>query len=320
MAVILALKLAKICCDLIAVCSFPALWRTANIILIPKGSSPSQFPLDYRPISVISIISKVYEKLISQWLYKFVDSIKVLPNTQFGFRKGFGTTDALLLLTHDLQSSLDKRAESRIVSLDFSSAFDLVNHQGLLYKLKSMGVGEPVFNIFKDFLTNRQQRVSVEGNFSKFKPVVSGIPQGSVLGPLLFILYTVDMWNNLENKIIPYADDTSLYADDTTLYAEAASPSDRISVANSLNRDLAKIQSWCSTGGMKLNHCKTHSITVSCSRTPHLPHSQLSLCGLDLEVSSSFKLLGGSIDNKLNFEKHIRNMASSIAQKNWSYL
>ena len=122
MAVILAPKLAKIFHGLIATGNFLALGRTANITPIPKGTSPSQFPLDYRPISITPIISKVYEKLISRRLYKFVDSIKVLPNTQFGFRKGLGTTDALLLLTHDLQYSLDKRAESRIVSLDFSSA------------------------------------------------------------------------------------------------------------------------------------------------------------------------------------------------------
>ena len=89
-------------------------------------------------------------------------------NTQFDFRKGIGTTDALLLLTHDMQSYLDKRAESRIVSLDFSFTFHLVNHLGLLYKLKSMGIGESVFNIFKDFLTNPQQCVSVNGNFSQF--------------------------------------------------------------------------------------------------------------------------------------------------------
>ena len=89
-------------------------------------------------------MNNTYGKQISRRLYQFVDSINVLPNTQFGFRKGLGITDALLLLTHDLQSSLDKRAESRIVLLYFSSAFDLVNDQGFLYKSKLMGVGRPV--------------------------------------------------------------------------------------------------------------------------------------------------------------------------------
>ena len=128
MAVILAPKLAKILRGLIAAGSFPAQWRTANITPIFKSNSPFQFPLDYRPISITLIIYKVYEKIISRRLYKFVVFIKILQNTQFGFRKRLGITDALLSLTHDLQSSLDKRAESKIVSLDFNSVFGLVNH------------------------------------------------------------------------------------------------------------------------------------------------------------------------------------------------
>ena len=148
--------------------------------------------------------------------------------------------DALLLLKHDLQSSLDKRFQSMIVSLDFSTAFDLVNYQDVLYKLKSMGSCGPVFNILNNILTNHQQHVLVHENFSQFKPVVSGVPQGSVLGLLLLILYTADMWNDLENKIVSYIDDT-------TSYTEVTYPSDRINVAKYLNRDLVIIQLWFST-------------------------------------------------------------------------
>ena len=115
--------------------------------------------------------------------------------------------------------------------------------------------------------------------------MVSCVPQGSVLGPLLFILYTADIWNDLENKMISYADDS-------ILYAEFASLSNRMNVANSLKKDLAKIQSWCSMWGMKLNPFKTHSVTIGHSKTPH---SLLIGCGLDLEVSSSLKLLGVTI-------------------------
>ena len=110
------------------------------------------------------------------------------------------------------------------------------------------------------------------------------------------------MWNDLESKSISYVDDT-------TLYAKFASPSDLL-----VNAKLF-IQSWCSTWGMKLNHRKTHSIIISRSRTPYPFHPPLTLCGLDLEVSSSLKRLGVTIDDKLTFEKHVRNIASSIAQK-----
>ena len=301
-------KLAKIFRGLLASGSFPECWRSANVTPIPKGGSPTQFPSDYRPISITPILSKVYEKLIAKRLYKYVNSKNILPSTQFGFRKDLGTSDALLVLTQDLQRSLDTRAESRVISLDFSSAFDRVNHKALLYKLKLMGIDGPVFNIFKEFLTNRKQRVAIDGSFSDYKPVISGVPQGSVLGPLLFILYTADMWNNLENKIVSYADDT-------TLYGEVKSPSLRTSVADSLNRDLSKIQSWCINWGMKLNPKKTYSIIVSRSRTSQPPHPPLSLCGTVLEVSNSLKLLGVTIDDKLTFEKYLRSLASSIAQK-----
>ena len=304
----LAPKLAVVFRRLLALGSFPEAWRSANVTPIPKGSTPTQFPLDYRPISITPILSKLYEKLIYRRLFRFVTSKNILPPSQFGFRKGLGTTDALLKLTHDLQYSLDKGAESRVISLDFSSAFDLVNHQALLYKLKSMGVGGPIFDVLEEFLANRKQRVCVDGHFSRFQTVVSGVPQGSVLGPLLFILYTADLELNLENKIISYADDT-------TLYAEVASPAHRTRVAESLNRDLLRIHEWCLLWGMKLNPSKTHSILVSRSRTPDPPHPPLILCGTSLDVSNSLKLLGITIDNKLTFEKHIRSVAASIAQK-----
>ena len=109
------------------------------------------------------------------------------------------------------------------------------------------------------------------------------------------------------------------YADDSTLYASVNSPSDRVAVADSLNRDLSKIQSWCLKWGMKLNPSKTQSIIVSRSRTHDLPHPLLFLCGSPLKVSCSLKLLGVLIDDKLSFEKHLRSMAASIAKKNWTF-
>ena len=141
-----------------------------------------------------------------------------------------------------------------------------------------------------------------------WREVLSGVPQGSVLGPLLFILFTADLGDNLENKIVSYADDT-------TLFARIGNPSERISVARSLNRDLAKIQSWCELWGMKLNPKKTHSMIVSRSLTPFPPHPSLSLCGTSLEESNNLLLLGVTLDSKLTFEKHIRQMAASISQK-----
>ena len=308
LAKLLAPKLAKIFRSLLSSEGFPRVWRSANIIPIPKGSSCSQYLSDYRPISITPVLSKIYEKLLSKKLSKYVEDSNVLPDTQFGFRRGLGTADALLTLIHDLQSGLDSRSEARVISLDFSSAFDLVSHDALLFKLGSIGVGGRVLRIIYEFLTDRSQCVSVDGQLSESVPVVSGVPQGSVLGPLLFILYTADMWMNLENKLISYADDT-------TLYSLINSPNDRVMVADSLNRDLHKIYIWCQIWGMKLNPSKTQSIIVSRSKTINPVHPSLTLCGQSIPVFSSLKLLGVTTDDKLTFEGHNRSMSSSIAQK-----
>ena len=155
----------------------------------------------------------------------------MLPNGQFGFRKGLGTFDALLSLTCPIQEILDHGGEARVVRLDFSSAFDRVNHKALLFKLKSYG---NFFNIFEEFLTNRSQRVVVDGHCGELHPVLSSVPQGSVLGPLFFIIFTSDMWHGLENPMVAYADDA-------TIYANCPCPALRSAVSDSLNRDLRTI-------------------------------------------------------------------------------
>ena len=136
----------------------------------------------------------------------------VLPTTQFAYRKGLGTCDALLCVSHTLQSALESGQGARIVQIDFSAAFDRVNHPGILYKLCSVGIGSSVLSILTEFLSNRSHRVMVDGCRSKLVNVVSGVPQGSVLGPLLFLLYTSNFFSILENKLIGYADDSTLMA------------------------------------------------------------------------------------------------------------
>ena len=126
-------------------------------------------------------------------LYAYAESNNLFPNLQFGVRKGLGTCDALLTISNTVQKALDLGQEVRMIGLDFSAAFDRVNHKALLFKLKQLGIGGPFFNILSEFLSNRMQQFVVDGQLGDLRPVVSGIPQGSVLGPLLFILYTHDM-------------------------------------------------------------------------------------------------------------------------------
>ena len=128
-----------------------------------------------------------------------------LPTTQFAYRKGLGTCDALLCVSHTLQSALESGQEARTVQIDFSAAFDRVHLLGILYQLCSVGIGGSVLSILTQFLSNRSQHVVVDGCRSKLVNV-SGVLQGSVLGPLLFLLYTSDLFSILENKLIGYAD------------------------------------------------------------------------------------------------------------------
>ena len=162
----------------------------------------------------------------------------VLPITQFAYRKGLGTCDALLCVSHTLQSALESGQEVRIVQIDFSAVSDRVNHQGILNRLSSVGIGGSVLSVLTQFLSNQSQFFLVDGCRSKLVNVGSGVQQGSVLGPLLFLLCTSELFSILENKLI-------CYADDSTLMAVVPSPGARVTVAESLNRDLVRVNAWC---------------------------------------------------------------------------
>ena len=138
----------------------------------------------------------MFESLVSDRLERFIQRSDVLPSTQFTYRKGLGTCDALLCMSHTLQSALESGQEARIVQIDFSAAFERVNHLGILYKLCSVGIGGSVLSILTQFLSNRSQHVMVDGCRSKLVNIVSAVAQGSVLGLLLFLLYTSELFSH----------------------------------------------------------------------------------------------------------------------------
>ena len=286
---------------------FPDEKKICNTVPVPKSSLTADCN-NYRPISILPVLSKVAEKLIFKPLYKHLESKGLLASRQYAYRKQLGTCDALLDLTCHMQDDLDKGYESRIVQIDFSSAFDLVNHKALVFKLQSLGVGGWVLGLLVDFLTGRKQRVVVDGVFSEARPILSGVPQGSVLGPLLFLVYTSDMVIGLENDLVQYADDSSLKG-------AIRSPQQRNQVAQSLNRDLERIHLWCNRWGMKLNPGKTKTLIISRSRTEEPPHPPLCISDTLLAESEFLTILGVTFDSRLTFERHLTNISANAARK-----
>ena len=183
-----------------------------------------------------------------------MEHCSVLSTTQFAYRKSLGTCDVLLCVSHTLQSALESGQEARIVQIDFIAAFDRVSHEGILYRLSFVGIGGFVLSVLIQFLSNQSQFVLVDGCRSKLVNDVSGCR--SVLAPLLFLLYTLKLFSILENKLIGYADDS-------TLMAVVPSPGAQVTVAESLNRDLVRVNAWCDFWGMKLNASKTNTMIVS---------------------------------------------------------
>ena len=158
---VLAPRLTVVFRRLVRLGSFPACWRPANVTPIPKGP-PSSSVAHYRPISITSVLSKVFERLVSVRLGRFMEHSRVLPTTQFAYQKGLGSCDALLCVSHTLQSALERGQEARFLQIDFSAAFDRVNHQGILYKLCSVGIGRSVLFILTQFPSDRSQHVMVD--------------------------------------------------------------------------------------------------------------------------------------------------------------
>ena len=215
---------------------------------------------------------------MSVHLGRFMELRCVLSTTKFAYRKGLSTCDPLLCLSHTLQGALESGQEARIVQIDFIAVVDRVNHLNILYTLCCVGIGGSVLSIFTQFLSNRSQRVMVDGCQSKLVNIVSRVLQGSVLGPLLFLLNTSELFSILANKLIGYADDS-------TLMAVVPSPGARVAVAESLISDLVKVIEWCDFRRMKLNASKTKTMIVSRSSTMHLQSPPLTVDGTVLKES-----------------------------------
>ena len=192
-----------------------------------------QIVSNYRPLSLLSVCSKIFEKLFFNEFVKFLRTKILLSKHQSGFRPGDSCIYQLLAITHNIFSGFDcsLTLKTRDVFLDISKAFDRVWHDGLLFKLKENGVSRNLLQLIKSFLSGRFQRILLNGPASDWETIQAGVPQGSILGPLVFLIYINDLTNNLNSDVKLFTDDTSLFSDIC----------DFLETADVLNNDLRKI-------------------------------------------------------------------------------
>ena len=287
--------------------SFFTALKTAKVIPVFKNKGSPHDVNNYRPISLLSNIDKIFEKLIKSRLVDFLDENKIIFKNQFGFRNKHSTTHALINLTEQIRSNIDKGLYTCGVFIDLQKAFDTVDHEILLAKLHHYGVRGLSNQWFRSYLSNRQQYVYVSGCDSSKRPVNHGVPQGSVLGPLLFLIYINDLHYAIQNS------KTNLFADDTCLLLSDSNLQD---LETKINSDLIKLSSWLRANKISLNVTKTEVLPFRSKSKTVSYHMKLKLDDHILKFSSKVKYLGILLDEFLIWNFQFDTLASKLSRTN----
>ena len=277
----------------------PEDWKCGHVVpLFKKGSKNSVN--NYRPVSITSVVCKLLEKIIKDVLTSFLDSNSIITPAQHGFRKGKSCLSNLLEFLEFVTDHVDQGRDVDIIYLDFSKAFDKVSHRNLAIKLQGLGIVGSIQSWIREWLNERKQRVILNGTKSSWRDVISGVPQGSVLGPLLFILYLNDLENCISSKVYKFADDTKI-----------ARPIVNTNDNAKLQRDLDRMISWADKWQMEFNCSKCKVLHVGNRNT----NFNYELEGSWLENCDKEKDLGVIIDRDLKFSQQCleaRNRANKM--------
>ena len=283
---------------------FPDKLKIAKVIPIHKGGS-SQDVNNFRPISLLSIFDKIMEKLMHKRLYAFLEHHDILFENQFGFRKNNSTAYALLQITERIKESIDNGKFGCAIFIDLRKAFDTVNHDILISKLEHYGIRGELLNWFHSYLNNRKQYVFFNGESSELRNMNCGVPQGSVLGPLLFLIYINDLPN--VSKILNFY----LFADDTNIYYESA---DLQKLENKINKELKKLYLWLNVNRLSLNTDKTNFTIFHPYNKPLKSQVIIKIQKNVIVQKDYIKYLGVIIDSTLTWKNQIKNIANKISR------
>ena len=270
--------------------------KSAKVIPVFKSKDQHNIT-NYRPISVLPPFSKILERIVHTRLYNFLDKHSVLADEQYGFRTKRSTYMALLELTTNLTLALKEKNHTMGIFLDLSKAFDTIDHNILISKLHHYGIRGTALNWFKSYLDHRTQSVHALNSHSSTQNINVGVPQGSILGPLLFIIYMNDITNTTDHlKLILYADDTNIFL----------SHSDLDSLYHTMNTELTHITDWFRANKLSLNASKTNYMLFS----PKLPShtNKITIDNNNISQVHTTKFLGITIDDKLTWNHHINNV------------
>lgn len=288
--------------------TYPQQWKYALVHPLPKIAKPMTSN-DYRPISILPTLSKALERIVYKQLTAYLGTHNLLDTCQSGFRNNHSTTTALLKISEDIREAIDRREVTVLTLIDFSRAFDSVDFDILISKLRQMHLSDSAVTWMDSYLRDRQQCVYHDNRSSSWRRVRAGVPQGSVLGPLLFTLYINDISSVLEHcQYHLYADDLQVYT-----YSRPDSLNERLS---SLNDDLLSISNWARKFGLNLNPDKTQAILLGQQRLLSSINmntlQSVSLNNTIIPFSITVKNLGIYFDSNMNWNTQIRNICRKV--------
>ena len=283
---------------------FPAIWKIAKVIPVFKSGKHDDIN-NYRPISLLSILSKFFEKHIESTLREFLTTNRLLSNQQFGFKAKHSTIDALISIKHFLLNAMNNNQKAVLFTFDLKKAFDCVNHNILIQKLKKY-CDQTTVKLLENYLMNRSSFVKYNNKISTFQKIITSVPQGGCLAPLLFIIYMDDITKlKLKGKLVLFADDMS--------YMLSAKNYQQIN--QDIRHDMTEISKWLRQNRLVLNYKKTNFMIMGTPKEASTQEIKPSINGKEIPKVNYTKILGVYFDHSLKFDKHLEELSKDLNKK-----